>query len=501
MSFWVAFLPAHGQRLTRERIFATPSKYSTTVTSITLGREGNLCIALNHGITPGSGQSVTGGYQLLAPQLDTLWTIFKLLPGLGRNFLCTLPSGEFVGSASIANTTPSGRGQSFEKFTSSGRLYWSRPAFIHPAQEAFVGTIATADNGWLGVILATQITGLVRQQCILFKTDSAGQVRWQRPYGWSLAEDVLHIQRNPATGRILLAGNIQPVGATNGADKEYKLLLVNERGDSIRGRRLAPLGAGVNVRTQQGWEKLLPLRDGGWLLTGVRDSATTTNDPPLLVRLDSLLHPRWTALRRPPAGQQLRYADACELTDGSLLVLAWQVFPATNSFALHRYSATGQLLAVLPLVSACPQVHPARLTPTLDGRGVFIAGSCDQSPTDRRGYVALVDLQSLPGAVVLSAPQPTQPATTAPLTFELFPNPASTTATVRYQLPAGTTAAALHLYDATGRLARRLTLRGGSGGAEVTVPLAGLAPGLYAATLLAADGRPLATRRLAVAAP
>ena len=412
-----------------------------------------------------------------------------------------LATGEFTGTGIIPFATPSGRGYSFEKFTAAGRLRWSRPVAVHPEQDGFAGTVATTDNGWLSVMLAAQSTGLVRQQCILFKTDSAGQVRWQRPYGWSLAEDVLHIQRNPATGRILLAGNIQPVGATNGADKEYKLLLVNERGDSIRGRRLAPLGAGVNVRTQQGWEKLLPLRDGGWLLTGVRDSATTTNDPPLLVRLDSLLQPRWTALRRPPAGQQLRYADACELTDGSLLVLAWQVFPATNSFALHRYSATGQLLAVLPLASACPQVHPARLTPTLDGRGVFIAGSCDQSPTDRRGYVALVDLQSLPGAVVLSAPQPAQPAIAAPLTFDLFPNPASTTATLRYRLPAGTTAAALHLTDATGRLVRRLTLRGGqSGDAEVTVPLAGLAPGLYAATLRTADGRPLATRRLAVAA-
>lgn len=474
-----------------ERVFTTPGLYSTQVNSIALSRQGNLVLALGHQIT--TNLDYTGSYRLLTLQLDTVWTLTKVPPGTGRAFLCALPSGEFVGGSLVGN-----QGPSFDKVSPSGRLRWNRPIAV-VSQPALTGTVATADNGCIGVMLGAEPAGQVRRQGVLFRTDSAGQVVWERPYGWSLDELILHIQQNPATKRILMAGTIQPVGSTTGADKEYKLLLVNEQGDSIRGRRLAPLGTGVSVRTLAGYEKLLPLSDGGWLLTGVLDSATTTADPPLLVRLDSLLQPRWTALHRPPPGQTLRYADACELQDGSVLVLAWQIRPATNTFWLHRYSPAGQLQAVLPLPSpACPQVHPFRLTPTLGGRGLFVAGYCDQGPTDRRGYVARLDLLGLPAALVLRA-APARPAAPAAVLLDLYPNPATAEVRLHYQLPLGTPGAALHLFDATGRLVRRQALRGGSG--EAAVPVAGLPPGLYAATLLAPDGRPLATRRLAVAAP
>jgi hypothetical protein len=179
------------------------------------------------------------------------------------------------------------------------------------------------------------------------------------------------------------------------------------------------------------------------------------------------------------------------LRDGSLLVLArttggpWDV-------ALHRYSATGQLLAIYhPPGSAYPQARPHLLVPGPDGRTVFIAGYCDITSTDRRGYVAVIDLQGLPDAVPLAASVPGKTKPVAELSLD--PVPARTVLRAAYRYPVA--GAVLAVYDGQGRRVAAVDLPDVQG--EVNLPVAGLAAGLYVCRLEVA-GQALLTRKVAV---
>ena len=81
-------------------------------------------------------------------------------------------------------------------------------------------------------------------------------------------------------------------------------------------------------------------------------------------------------------------------------------------------------------------------------------------------------------------------------TFSLYPNPSAGPPTLAWQLPLGTRAGQLRLYDPLGRLVRTLALPATAAG-TATVP--GLGPGLYVAHLLDAEGhRQGGARRLVV---
>jgi hypothetical protein len=198
----------------------------------------------------------------------------------------------------------------------------------------------------------------------------------------------------------------------------------------VRGRPSGPAGPRRRPANRGHSQQPRAAHRRGFLLTGYRDSATFIQLP-LLLRLDSLLQPRWVALYyppdfSPPIRQRMRYGGTCELTDGSLLVLAEEITPGrlgySPGFALHRYDGpTGRLLNIYPinLTNACGAVHPYLLVPTADGRRLYVAGYCGGNPT-RTGYVAVVDLQGLPGAVVTATRQP--PARPPAPVFTLYPN-------------------------------------------------------------------------------
>jgi hypothetical protein len=248
------------QRIVHERAFSIPRFSSTGVNSMLVTQQGLIALALGHITNQGTGVA-TGSYRLLNNQLDTVWTLSQLTTGDGRNPIQQLPCGDLIGGCTIAGTTPTGRGEGVEKVSVSGELRWSKSAYVLPDQVYAIGMAPLPDNGWLNVMWGPQNPTQFRQRSVLYKTDSAGTVVWQQPYGWDVNEYILHLQRNPVSGRILLAGMVPPVGGQPGMS-EYKLLLVNAAGDSIRGRRLAPLGARVRVGTQHTFNSLLPLPDG-----------------------------------------------------------------------------------------------------------------------------------------------------------------------------------------------------------------------------------------------
>jgi hypothetical protein len=344
------------------------------------------------------------------------------------------------------------------------------------------------DNGW------------TRTATALIRTDALGQPVWQRYYGWAGAlgaEGVTHITPSSRTGRILLSGWLYP-----GSSLPFvlKLLLVNQWGDSIRGRQLAPWGSARSVRVQDNfYNGVLPMRDGGFVLTGYVDSVTTAIHarPPFVLRVDSLLRLRWAYALPLVPREQVVYGHACELADSSVLVLAHARDPVGNTFWLHHFARTGQRLGSYPFTSSCGQVQPFFLVPMSDGHTVYVAGQCYgvNGPAGGTGYIAVVDLQSLPGTVLVTAtaaPGPRQPVE-ARLTA--YPNPASTAVTVDYRLPAGSQQAVLVVRDAVGRIVQQVGLPANQGTA--TVPVHTLPNGLYVYALVV-EGRIVLTHKLAV---
>ena len=81
--------------------------------------------------------------------------------------------------------------------------------------------------------------------------------------------------------------------------------------------------------------------------------------------------------------------------------------------------------------------------------------------------------------IVLLATQPASPSS-ATSALRIFPNPATASTTIRFELPR-TTSATIRLLDVTGRLVRTLSeaQRRAAGAQQVTIPLTGLAPGEY----------------------
>jgi len=477
----------HAQRLSHERVDTAPRLQYSRYDALLCNRQGQAFVTgYNQG--PSDGFS----HRLFTPALDTVWTHHRYSYAGWQELRQSLQGG-YIGLGLIQNPPYAGAGSQsgqdvlLEKIALNGRISWSRFFDFNRSPEFGVGLIELPNTH----ILVTVGTGNVgRQQIYVLLTDSAGQEIRRVPYGWGGIEAMVHTQTS-ATGRILAAGYTLS-GAT---PAQLKLLEFDRQGDSIRGRLLAPLGPGRDARTADSRNSLLPLTDGGWLLTGYRDT-TRLPDLPFVLRLDSLLQPQWTRLWQPPTPQAWAYGGSCELRDGSVLVLARQTAPLTPSFALHRYSATGQLTHIYPLTSAVAgtAVAPYLLAPALDGRTLFVAGYSNPTLTSQQSYVATIDLQGLPGAVVLSSPVPA-PSSAPLVRLDLYPNPATAQVTVRYSLPPGSAETTLCLYDATGQLVRRLALAGRGG--EALLVLAGLRPGLYLAAMTAA-GVPVATSKFFV---
>ncbi|QNH62138.1 T9SS type A sorting domain-containing protein [Hymenobacter sediminicola] len=492
-------LPARAQRLVQERVYPNPTNPSAGIgfNDLRLMPGGDLA-ASGPASDPASGFR-NHLWRIRAATLDTVWHRVGVGMFSGDQRLHVLADGSLTFCGNYLPPTYR-RETVVQRFSAAGQLRTMVPT-VNPfgTDRIFGASLLAPGNGYFIALTSFPATRLRGQ---LIRTDSSGNLHWIRNQGWQYNDYWIDMQYT-RSGNLLLAGISQ---VPNTPRFVLKLLEVNLQGDSVQGRLIAPLGTNYNVEMHLVYNRLLPTADGGYLLPGRVDTVDAQGRSvpmPILVKVNAQLQPQWTYVHRALWPQSGLYGNMVALQDGSVLVQAYYYNPRTLSdrLRLHRFSATGQLLSTMELPSVvCPSVRPAPMVPDATGRYLYIGGSCsDYISGNRSGaYLAVVDLQSLPGAVVLSVPQPAQPTAAAPLTFALFPNPATTTATVRYQLPAGTTAAALHLTDATGRLVRRLTLRGGSGG-EVAVPLAGLAPGLYGATLLAADGRPLATRRLAVA--
>ena len=113
-------------------------------------------------------------------------------------------------------------------------------------------------------------------------------------------------------------------------------------------------------------------------------------------------------------------------------------------------------------------------------------------------YVAKVKIPGLPSAIPQSVVLGSKPELVLAATAlgAAYPNPAQEEAFIPYHLPKGTRSAQVLLTDITGRQVSSYALKGQQG--RLPVSLSNMQNGLYLYTLVL-DGKPAATRKLAVA--
>jgi hypothetical protein len=275
----------------------------------------------------------------------------------------------------------------------------------------------------------------------------------------------------------------------------------SQRGDSLTTRPVLIVAQQYTLPTPGIPGSLLPLRDGGFALVGVVDSANTGYTRPFLARLDRNLNLVWSYIHR----QRLAnfFAQPQELADGSLVVVASNAQSGRGyPFWLFRFAATGTLQQRYPFVSQVLTANTSGgrygffgvaqgLQPLSDSSLVVVAGNSDLNSS--RVYLAHLRVPGLPRVIDSHLVPPATPlATRRPrpddADLDLYPNPAREALFVRFPHPAR-----LVLRDALGRPRAHWTLPGGT--APHRLPLAHLPPGLYLATL-EVDGQVPLTRKL-----
>ena len=328
------------------------------------------------------------------------------------------------------------------------------------------------------------------QQFSLTCSDTLGRVRWTRAYprqtgGLDYASNLVATPR----GGYLLNGEAY-------VSTGYRPYLAEtDSGGRLRRQvLLQPLGPAVTngSRYTRHCNMLTLPNAQGYLLAGTADSVAAGQLPPgkeiaYVVRLDTALNVQW--VYRHPAALSGTGAISTQayrlnfLPNNSVgLLLAEVRGPGTPTAYLVQVDiATGRRVGYYPLSSNTQAVVlPGDWQWVGDGTLLLCAKSFQAGVTYSQGYVARWDFRGTP----LAARTAGEAAALA--TFALYPNPTTGPPTLAWQLPPGTRAGQLHLYDPLGRLVQALALPATATG---TLAVPGLAPGLYVAHLLDADGQ------------
>ena len=334
----------------------------------------------------------------------------------------------------------------------------------------------------------------------LMRFDSTGTMRWRQNYAGSASNYLTGLALTP-TGNILLVGE----GAADASLRvAVKFLEVEPgRGDSLRVTYVPTPASNVDESAGRDISRpyeLIPLRQGGYAMATRIIPFNGQTPPPTgaVVRLDANYNLLWRYQYNTtsPSGPNVYFTQVRELADGSLLALARSSYFLQRTCWLYRLNgATGAVLNIYPIQPQLPGlVQVNYLLPVASDSTLLLAGPTITNAGQPAGlYVARVRIQGLPR--VVSAPVVTLATTRqarAALALHCYPNPATDELHVSYAL-AGAAAARLEVRDMLGRVVWQQPASAGG----ATVPVRGLAPGLYLVALVDA-GQTLATRRVAI---
>jgi hypothetical protein len=284
---------------------------------------------------------------------------------------------------------------------------------------------------------------------------------------------------------------------------KLRLLLMNQNGDSLKGKELV-----VRGQTEGMYDNLntvTPLSDGGYLITSYTDTVSSTypngTDMGMIVKVDSNLNLKWNYIHRTPNVDGYSFTKVKELADSSLLILGFKLFPNSgsnaNSFQLYHFSPKGQLLNTYPFTSSiCSQIMGITLDALPDST-YMIGGMCgNTNPYSYGFYVAKVKIPGLPLPKPFIITGTSKELALAGFTLgQSYPNPATESAIIPFNLPNSYKQANIIIRDITGRKVANYQLRKNSSSLEIK--LKDFSSGLYTYTLLV-DEKPIATKKLSV---
>lgn len=217
------------------------------------------------------------------------------------------------------------------KTNANGDSLWSRMYGGDDWEECwFVKQVA--DGGY---ILAgkTRSYGSGQLDYWLVKTDSDGNMVWNRTYGTDAVDD-LRAAVQTLDGGYALAGYTYPFGSS---DKNYWLVKTNAAGDSLWSRTYGGSGADWCLGIEQ-------TADGGFVLVGYTDSFSAGEDDIWIIRTDANGDSLWS---RTYGGVQDEYGQSVKKTpDGGFLLCGGaQSFGAGNwDLWLLKTDANGDTL-------------------------------------------------------------------------------------------------------------------------------------------------------------
>ena len=414
--------------------------------------------------------------------------------GAGRRLL-RLPDGGYVLAGGCHS--PTATYSMLWRFNARGDTLWTRsyPADSTGGQNFAFYCCRTADGGF--AITGEEATATGFWKMLLLRTDSAGHLLWRRLYTGQPSSRGFAVELTADHGFILGGFTNNPgITATNTyvvkTDSLGQVQWQRQLGDSLRG---------------DGKAIVRPLRNGDYALLATLGKPAINGYPqfrPVVYRLDSQGQPVWRR-QMGPATASTDGHTLLELADGSLLGAGQDgdptgATPVGNGFAqgmIFKLCLNGDSVWYRNykiLTGGNSQNFLRDVTPTADGGFVcagFLWARAPDTGTndawafkiDSAGYLQAggppVTVQCQP--VGLSQEQPLEAVT-------VYPNPS---ADGRFTVQLTKPGARLTVTDALGR-----TLwRGTSAEAETTLDLSRQPSGLYLLRLTWPDGRTL-TRKL-----
>ncbi len=360
---------------------------------------------------------------------DTVWTRqWTRQRGETAQSLCVLPDGGFAIIGTLAVGPVGGPNADFvvTRTDALGRIRWSQ-TYDHYVQD-FGYTIAACPDG--GLLLGGYSNDLRQYDTFVVKTDSLGQEQWRRSFGSPTQDDVVAAVLALRDGSYFVGANVG-TRIDNGTQLyRYDTHHLDAAGQTLWTRRYGPEGRSNELHTAH------ELPDGRIVVAGQQS------------RPDGSQRPEAVIFQLCPDGDTLWYRTH-KLVTG----------PDSHNYLRDlRPTPDGGFVASGFLIARAPDVEGNDgWVFRLDSAGYMQAGGAPVARRCRPVGLPETDSEEDGGGV------------------DLWPNPATTTVTVR--LPATNGASTLTLYDPIGRACRRLVLPAGT--RTTALPLAGLAPGVY----------------------
>jgi hypothetical protein len=452
-------------------------------------------VLLSGGTDGPCGWCGKNNFMLINSNLDTIWVRKGIETARGEQDLSLTKDGNgyvFAGTITNPNVPAAFRyDMLLQKFDLNGQLLWSKS---YDARGEYATSVVALKNG--GYMFGGYgLDPIQDKSWAIVCTDAQGNLVSRRNYEWGSFDFFANMELTH-NGNIIASGNI---GVASNPKSRLKLMLLNQNGDSLKGNLLMVTDTSHYEVTRPSSNAVLSLTDGGFLVTGYIDTVQFVKLG-MIVKVDSNLNLVWKYIYRSNPVIWKEYTRVKELADGTIIALAYQKDPhISNQFWIEHFSAGGQLLNSYSFVSNITNKLDAITLEALPDSSFIIGGGCynavpvgGQITTHYGLYVTKVKIPGLAKAVTGMKPEV---AMETVFMGQSYPNPTASTAIIPYNLPVSSRQALIIIRDITGREVGNYALRKNSSSLEVN--LSNLQHGIYTYTLIA-DGKPVATKKLAV---